>query len=50
MKSTKMLYELYLITNLINNKKYVGQTNVEKGYKQRFKNHWSEALYWVKKK
>ena len=31
------LYEIYLITNLINNKKYVGQTKL--GYLNRFKSH-----------
>lgn len=32
-------YQLYLITNLINEKKYVGQTNQQKGYLSRFKEH-----------
>ena len=37
-------YQLYLITNLINNKKYVGQTIQTKGYKKRFKEHIYSAL------
>lgn len=36
------MYEIYLITNLINNKKYVGQTN--QGYLHRFKEHLSESF------
>ncbi len=32
-------YQLYLIINLINNKKYVGQTIQTKGYKTRFNEH-----------
>ena len=37
-------YQLYLITNLINNKKYVGQTHQGKGYKKRFKEHINTSL------
>lgn len=37
-------YQLYLITNDINNKKYVGQTLQSKGYKKRFKEHINTAL------
>lgn len=37
------LYEIYLVTNLINNKKYVGQTLMKIGYKKRLNDHLSEA-------
>lgn len=40
-----MLYEIYLITNLKNNKKYVGQTRSTIGYLNRFKQHVAEAYY-----
>lgn len=33
------MYQIYLITNLINNKKYVGQTKKSKGYIRRFNSH-----------
>lgn len=36
-------YQLYLITNNINNKKYVGQTLQSKGYKKRFRDHINTA-------
>ena len=39
-----MTYELYLITNLINGKKYVGQTNSNSGYLNRFKQHVAESF------
>lgn len=39
-----MLYELYLVTNIVNNKRYVGQTLQSKGYKNRWKQHVKEAL------
>lgn len=38
-----MYYELYLITNLINQKQYVGQVNEAKGYLNRFKEHIYES-------
>lgn len=38
------LYEIYLITNNINNKRYVGQTMSQKGYLNRWQEHISEAL------
>ena len=38
-------YQLYLITNNINNKKYVGQTKTSIGYQKRFINHCKEAKY-----
>ena len=40
-----MLYQIYLVTNLTNNKKYVGQTSSKKSYINRFKQHLSEARY-----
>jgi group I intron endonuclease len=36
-----MIYDLYLITNKINDKKYVGYTSI--GYQERFKQHIYEA-------
>lgn len=39
------LYEIYLITNSKNNKKYVGQVIKYRGYKQRFSEHLSAAYY-----
>ena len=39
------LYELYLITNKVNNKKYVGQTMSRKGYMERWKEHVDESKY-----
>lgn len=36
-----MLYEIYLVTNLVNNKRYVGQTH--RGYMKRFNGHIEEA-------
>lgn len=39
---TNQKVDIYLITDLINNKQYVGQTN--KGYKYRFKQHCNYAL------
>lgn len=39
------LYEIYLITNSKNNKKYVGQVIKYRGYKQRFAEHLSAAYY-----
>ena len=44
-----MLYELYVVTNKINNKRYVGQVTKDCGYIKRFKNHYKEALYYHKK-
>lgn len=38
-----MYYELYLVTNLINGKKYIGQTNESVGYLKRFQNHIKES-------
>lgn len=38
-----MYRELYLVTNLINGKKYIGQTSESKGYLNRFKDHLSSA-------
>lgn len=38
-------YQLYLITNLVNNKKYIGQTNQQKGYRTRFKEHIYESIH-----
>ena len=40
-----MTYQIYLITNKLNNKKYVGQTKSSIGYKKRFSDHCSEAKY-----
>ena len=40
-----MDYQLYLITNLINGKQYVGQTQTDVGYQARFMQHWRSALY-----
>lgn len=34
-----MLYQIYLITNKVNQKKYIGQTNQGLGYEGRFKKH-----------
>lgn len=39
-----MTYELYLIINNINGKKYVGQTNSNFGYLNRFKQHVAESF------
>lgn len=36
-----MLYQIYLVTNKINNKQYVGQTKQSIGYIERFKRHCS---------
>lgn len=36
------MYRIYLITNLITNKKYIGQTNQD--IKSRFEDHWKEAV------
>lgn len=36
------MYQAYLITNLVNGKRYVGMT--KNGYLQRFRNHYSEAV------
>lgn len=44
-----MKYELYLITNEITHKKYVGQTSSEIGYKRRFDIHCSTAMYKYRK-
>lgn len=38
------LYEIYLITNKVNNKRYVGQTMSRKGYLSRWEEHIGEAL------
>lgn len=38
-----MFYELYLITNTINGKKYVGQTTELRGFKKRFNQHINQA-------
>lgn len=38
-----MYYQLYLITNSVNNKRYIGQCNQAKGYITRFKEHISES-------
>lgn len=38
------LYQLYLITNLVNNKKYVGQVLQSRGYLKRFKAHKTAAF------
>lgn len=35
----EQLYQIYLITNILNNKKYIGQTIKSFGYKKRFKAH-----------
>lgn len=43
-----MTYELYLITNNITHKRYVGQTNSETGYLKRFDQHF-EDVRWNKK-
>jgi group I intron endonuclease len=40
-----MLYQIYLITNINNNKKYIGQTSKKKSYINRFKQHLSESRY-----
>lgn len=40
-----MLYQIYLVTNINNNKKYIGQTSIKKSYINRFKQHLSEARY-----
>ena len=37
-------YELYLVTNKINGKRYVGQTQSNIGYEARWQDHWQEAL------
>lgn len=37
-------YEIYLITNKINNKKYIGQVKETKGYLRRFEEHCKESL------
>ena len=39
-----MLYEIYLITNTVNNKKYIGQTASIKGYEKRFQEHCKNSL------
>ena len=38
-------YELYVVTNLINGKRYVGQTRTDIGYIERFDRHYHGALY-----
>ena len=37
-------YELYLVTNKVNNKKYVGQTKSKIGYQKRWADHCAEAM------
>jgi len=39
------LYEIYLITNKVNGKRYVGQTKSTVGYKERFRSHLEESRY-----
>lgn len=39
------LYQIYLITNIINNKKYVGQVVQHRGYLLRFKEHLQSTEY-----
>lgn len=39
-----MLYELYLVTNIVTNKRYVGQTLQSIGYEKRWKRHVNEAI------
>lgn len=39
-----MTYELYLVTNKVNGKRYVGQTQSNIGYESRWRDHWQEAL------
>ena len=39
-----MFYQIYLVTNLINNKKYVGQVIKSRGYIKRFKEHVNDSL------
>lgn len=43
-KAYTMTYELYLVTNKINGKRYVGQTQSNIGYESRWRDHWQEAL------
>ena len=40
-----MTYELYLITNKVNGKRYVGQTQSNIGYLSRWRDHINEAMY-----
>lgn len=40
-----MTYELYLITNKVNGKRYVGQTQSNIGYLSRWREHINEAMY-----
>lgn len=42
--ATMNTYEVYLITNKINNKKYVGQTISSRGYLNRFDEHIQESI------
>lgn len=39
-----MKYQIYLITNQVNNKIYIGQTNKNKSYQGRFKEHCDQAF------
>jgi len=57
--NANVLCDIYVITNIVTNKQYVGQTNTHRlnhgkyrpfGYQRRFKDHISEALCNTKKK
>lgn len=45
-----MLYQIYLVTNIITNKKYIGQTSVNNSYIHRFQQHVNESRYNISSK